>query len=62
MPTGKPIGTQLELWPVRPGGTRRWHGNCSTQYVRGREAGEAGVRSLAVIANCNQSVILQLEV
>jgi len=43
---------------TRQGGT--WLISCSTKYVRGREASEAGVRSLAFIANCNQSCLLQL--
>ena len=35
------------------------HGPCSTEYVRGREAGEPADRRSGVIANCNRSVILQ---
>ena len=35
-------------------------GSCSTEYVRGREALRPGVSSKVDIANCNQSVILQL--
>ena len=43
------------------GGTR-WHGVCSTKYVRGREAIEArviGQLEFVFIANCNQSFNLQ---
>ncbi len=35
------------------------HGPCSMSYVRGREAGEAGVLGFAVLSICNGSFILQ---
>ncbi len=50
------LGLPKDLTP--PIGTRRY-ASCRTKYVRGREAGEAGVRSVAGIANRNSSFILQ---
>ena len=35
------------------------HGSCSTEYVRGREAGEAGIPRIAVAVYCNESLNLQ---
>ncbi len=37
-----------------------WPASCSTKYVRGREALRPELCSLAGIANCNSSFILQL--
>ncbi len=40
-------------------GTRS--GSCSTEYVRGREAGEAVVPSNEILAECEVPSVLQLE-
>jgi len=48
--------------PISPDQVVAWSGSCRTKYVRGREASEAGVLGLALIANCNGSLLLQWEV
>ena len=49
------VGLERLLDQVVPG----WHGSCSVDYVRGREAGEAVLVVSAVIANCNEVCTLQ---
>ena len=43
------------------GPASRWHAICSTEYVRGREAGEVVVPSVVGIAKRNGSFILHEE-
>ncbi len=49
------VGLERLLDQVVPG----WCGSCSTEYVRGREAGEAVLLISALIANCDQVCTLQ---
>jgi len=50
------LSLDLRLASERQGGR---HGACSTEYVRGREAGEPGDPLFAGIANRNVSFLLQ---